>query len=162
MNKLFKESNQKTNEVKEVTINVFGEPIVFQYTVEEIENKLLPNNKLDAILKPLFESFGIGIDQEEKARKLKIKHVHSRIEDIKLNIKVLGAKDGIELYEGSYGADIISKKAREKYKIKESAEIEKDAPITTSIVNGETKTLDYKEAMRKVFGKEEYDRLMEE
>ncbi|ELC8455787.1 hypothetical protein QYB58_000870 [Clostridium perfringens] len=162
MNKLFKESNQKTNEVKEVIINVFGEPIVFQYTVEEIENKLLPNNKLDEILKPLFESFGIGIDQEEKARKLKIKHVHSRIEDIKLNIKVLGAKDGIELYEGSYGADIISKKAREKYKIKESAEIEKDAPITTSIVNGETKTLDYKEAMRKVFGKEEYDRLMEE
>lgn len=166
MNKLFKESNQKTNEVKEVTINVFGEPIVFQYTVEEIENKLLPNNKLDAILKPLFESFGIEIDQEEKARKLKIKHVHSRIEDIKLNIKVLGVKDGIELYEGSYGADIISKKAREKYKIKlqekESAEIEKDAPITTSRVNGETKTLDYKEAMKKVFGKEEYNRLMEE
>ena len=162
MNKLFKESNQKTNEVKEVTINVFGEPIVFQYTVEEMENKLLPNNKLDAILKPLFESFGIGIDQEKRARELKIKHIHARIEDIELFIKELGAKDGIELYEGSYGADIISKRAREKYKIKESAEIEKDAPITTSIVNGETKTLDYKEAMRKVFGKEEYDRLMEE
>ncbi|EOU1559027.1 hypothetical protein QYB22_001052 [Clostridium perfringens] len=166
MNKLFKESNQKANEVKEVTINVFGEPIVFQYTVEEIENKLLLNNKLDETSKILFATWGIKIDPEKKARDLKIKHVHSRIEDIKLFIKELGVKDGIELYEGSYGADIISKKAREKYKIKlqekESAEIEKDAPITTSIVNGETKTLDYKEAMRKVFGKEEYDRLMEE
>ncbi|MDK0888500.1 hypothetical protein P5F43_16140 [Clostridium perfringens] len=45
MNKLFKESNQKANEVKEVTINVFGEPIVFQYTVEEMENKLDETSK---------------------------------------------------------------------------------------------------------------------
>ncbi|MGU9453783.1 hypothetical protein ACV31Y_10590, partial [Clostridium perfringens] len=118
------------------TINVFGEPIVFQYTVEEMENKVLPNNKLNSILKPLFESFGIEIDPEKKARDLKIKYINSRIEDIKLNIKVLGAKDGIELYEGSYGADIISKKAREKFESKLQNK----------------KTVDYKEAIRKVFG----------
>ena len=136
MNKLFKESNQKTNEVKEVTINVFGEPIVFQYTVEEMENKLLPNNKLDATSKILFAAWGIKVDPEKRARELKIKHIHARIEDIELFIKELGAKDGIELYEGSYGADIISKKAREKFESKLQNK----------------KTVDYKEAIRKVFG----------
>ncbi|MCX0395708.1 hypothetical protein LI038_14985, partial [Clostridium perfringens] len=170
MNKLFKESNQKTNEVKEVTINVFGEPIVFQYTVEEMENKLLPNNKLDETSKKLFAAWGIKIDPEKKARDLKIKHIHSRIEDIKLNIKVLGAKDGIELYEGSYGADIISKKAREvfgeniafsyvdsenvKNKLKEQekelAEIEKDVATVTVIINGEAKTLPAPKKLPKV------------
>ncbi|PWX17121.1 hypothetical protein CYK66_01635 [Clostridium perfringens] len=63
MNHFFNKSNQKTNEVKEVTINVFGEPIVFKYTLEEIENKLLLNNKLDATLKALF---GIKIDPEKE------------------------------------------------------------------------------------------------
>lgn len=170
MNKLFKESNQKANEVKEVTINVFGEPIVFQYTVEEMENKLVPNNKLDETSKKLFAAWGIKIDPEKKARDLKIKHIHSRIEDIKLNIKVLGAKDGIELYEGSYGADIISKKAREvfgeniafsyvdsenvKNKLKEQekelAEIEKDVATVTVIINGEVKTLPAPKKLPKV------------
>ncbi|EOU1666981.1 hypothetical protein ACSXCJ_09355 [Clostridium perfringens] len=170
MNKLFKESNQKANEVKEVTINVFGEPIVFQYTVEEMENKLVPNNKLDETSKKLFAAWGIKIDPEKKARDLKIKHIHSRIEDIKLNIKVLGAKDGIELYEGSYGADIISKKAREvfgeniafsyvdsenvKNKLKEQekelAEIEKDVATVTVIINGEAKTLPAPKKLPKV------------
>ncbi|MCX0388946.1 hypothetical protein LI043_09715 [Clostridium perfringens] len=170
MNHFFNKSNQKTNEVKEVTINVFGEPIVFQYTVEEMENKLLPNNKLDETSKKLFAAWGIKIDPEKKARDLKIKHIHSRIEDIKLNIKVLGAKDGIELYEGSYGADIISKKAREvfgeniafsyvdsenvKNKLKEQekelAEIEKDFATVTVIIKGETKTLPAPKKLPKV------------
>lgn len=123
MKQLFKESEQKANEV---TIRVFGKDIIFNTEDIKIEEPILILNNNNGELYRMAEEIGIEVkrpSEEELVRNRIEDLVKWRISTIKIGIEVSDIVRGLDSYEDEYGNDKILERAKEFYSYKEKKKI---------------------------------------